>query len=130
MAISDLIEELEAASEGQRSFDAAIGLLLGWKRKVEYEKRDGNGEPVRRVFWVVPSGDDPGRVPHFSTSIEAALLLARAVVPAHVGGVSWDENGRGTAIIDGGPYCEAATPALALCVAALRVKMQKDGDDD
>lgn len=127
MAIIDLISDLENANDGQRSLDAAIGLLLGWKRKVEYVKTDGNGEPVRKVFWIVPSGDDPGRVPYFTTSIEDAFLLAKTISPGHVGGVSWDENGRGTALVGGGSYCEAATPALALCVAALKMKLRKEG---
>lgn len=128
MTIKDLVGELQAASEGQRSFDTAIGLLLGWKRKVEYEKKDDDVQPVRKVLWIVPSSEDPGKVPHFSTSIEAALLLARTVAPSQVGGVSWTEHGTGRAIIGDGPYYEAATPALALCVAALKLKMERGQD--
>ncbi|PND18628.1 hypothetical protein CN934_26855 [Ensifer sp. MMN_5] len=130
MAIADLIADLEKASEGHRSLDAAIGILLGWRRKVEYLKTEEGGEPVRRVFWIVPSGDDPGRVPYFTTSIEDAFLLARTIAPGHTGGVSWDDDGRGTAIVDGGPYCEAATPALALCAAALRAKLEKEEQEE
>ncbi len=129
MAITGLIRELENASAGQRSFDAAIGLLLGWTRKVEHLKTDGGGEAARKVLWIAPLSDEPGNVPHFSTSIEAALLFARTISPNHVGGVSWDEDGRGTAIIEGGPYCVAASPALALCIAALKAKILKEGEE-
>ncbi|QFI69663.1 hypothetical protein EKH55_4789 [Sinorhizobium alkalisoli] len=38
-------------------------------------------------------------------------------------------NGKGTAIINDGPYYHAATPALALCIAALAEKISADGDD-
>lgn len=127
VAIQDLISNLEKAAEGGRAFDVEIGLLMGWRRKVEHVKTDEHGEPERRIFWIVPSGKDPGTVPHYSTSLDAALLLARTVSPGHSGGVSW-VDGKGTAIINDGPYCVAATPALALCVAALRAKLAEDSN--
>lgn len=129
MAIKDVINDLETASQGERSFDAAIGLLVGWKRKVEYVRAAPNDEPQRKVFWVVPSGDESGKVPHFTTSLDAAWLLAKMISPRGTGGVSWDGE-RGTAVVDNGPYSSAATPALALCAAALKTKMQIEEADE
>jgi len=128
MGIKDIIEALESAERGERSLDAAIGLLVGWKRKVEYIKASPSDEPQRKVFWVVPTGDESGKVPHFTTSLDAAWLLAKTVSPGQTGGVSWDGE-QGTAIVGSGPYCSAATPALALCAAALRTKLL-DADDE
>ncbi|MCZ4089315.1 hypothetical protein [Sinorhizobium psoraleae] len=57
MTLKALIERLEAAGRVERIFDGEIGTLLGWRRKVEYVKNDANGEPTKRVFWVVPSSE-------------------------------------------------------------------------
>ncbi|MCA1494657.1 hypothetical protein I6F11_27670 [Ensifer sp. NBAIM29] len=130
MAVRDLIGEIENASAPERHLDSAIGILLGWKRKVEYVKTDEHGEPVRKVFWIVPTGDDYGKVPRFTNSLDAAMMLAREISPDSVGGVSWEKDGQGTAVLGEGPYCRAATPAMALCVAALRAKLAADEDDD
>ncbi|QFI65805.1 hypothetical protein EKH55_0931 [Sinorhizobium alkalisoli] len=35
-------------------------------------------------------------------------------------------EGKGTAVIGGGPYCHGATPAMALCIAALKLKRFRD----
>lgn len=126
MTLKELIERLEDAGRVERIFDGEIGTLLGWRRKVEYLKNDANGEPTKRVFWVVPSSEDPGTVPYFTTSLDAAVDLMNAIAPADVWGVSFAE-GKGTAIIGSGPYCSAPTPAMALCIATLKAKLMRDG---
>ncbi|MDX0498674.1 hypothetical protein CN074_21580 [Sinorhizobium medicae] len=121
MEVDILIARLESAEMGERAMDAAIGRLLGWRKKVEYVKRSDDGAAVKRTLWVVPAGNETGIVPQFTTSIDAAMLLVNEMAADGAGGVSW-ANGKGTAIIGDGPYCVAATPALALCIAALRAK--------
>lgn len=126
MTLNELINRLEAAGRVERIFDGEIGTLLGWRRKVEYLKNDANGEATKRVFWIVPSTDDPGTVPYFTTSLDAAVDLMNAIAPSEVWGVSF-ADGRGTAVIGAGPYCQAPTPAMALCIAALKAKLMRDG---
>ncbi|MDX1017153.1 MULTISPECIES: hypothetical protein [Sinorhizobium] len=127
MAVEDLISDLEKAEAGNRLWDGPIGLVVGWKRKVEYIKADGN-ESARKVIWFLPDGSE-GRVPNFTSSLDAALLLARTVAPNDVWGVSY-AAGRGTAMIGNMRYSEAATPALALCIAALRLKIGRADLDE
>lgn len=122
MTLQELIERLENASKPELAFDGEIATLLGWRRKVEYVKSDSQGEDVKRAFWVVPSGDNPGTVPLFTTSLDAAIELMNTIAPSDQWGVS-DGEGGGAATIDSGPYCLAATPAMALCIAALKTNL-------
>ena len=66
----------------------------------------------------------PGRLVEgqkYTSSVDAAFSLAQLAAPRHVGGVSWEEEGIGTAAINDGPFHRAATPAIALCLAALKL---------
>ena len=89
-----LVAELEKATEGSREFDAAIYIKLQ--------------APL-------------GLIPHYTTSLDAALtlvpegmawtILSGALHAACVGDAS-----------TGNPVTKAATPALALCIAALKAR--------
>lgn len=52
--------------------------------------------------------------------MDTAFALLNAVAPKSVGGVSWVGDDVCTAVLNGGEYCHGATPALAMCVAALK----------
>ncbi|MEY9102024.1 hypothetical protein [Sinorhizobium fredii] len=125
MTIVDLIKDLEEAKGPSRELDAALAILLGYKRKVEQVRDPASGEQTRRSFWIHPGGQDPGRVPQFTALLDDAHLLAETVSPEVALGVSWDESG-GHAKVGNGPYCSAATPAIALCVATLKARFPKD----
>ncbi|MDH3376209.1 MAG: hypothetical protein OEQ39_04475 [Gammaproteobacteria bacterium] len=100
--MKDLIERLEAAESGSRELDANIALSMGGSVK------------------LVP-GPNGAQWPHYTTSIDAALTL----VPE---GWRWQVSGfeaSGEACVDSlaldlERYGAAATPALALVIAALR----------
>lgn len=116
--IEAVIESLRDAKSGSRGLDIEIAQLFGWKRAFT-RVRDEAGHDTRRTLWLVPKTEDPGRVPNYTTSLDAAFDLAQEIAPRHVGGCSW-EDGMGTARIGAkGPYVEAASPALAICIAAL-----------
>ncbi|MBP2233695.1 hypothetical protein J2Z31_000185 [Sinorhizobium kostiense] len=125
MDLNELLPELEKATGPSRILDAAIGRLVGYKRKVEYRKSNRTGGTVRRVFWIVPSGDDFVRMPHFTDSLDAAVELASIIVADRLRGVSW-VNGTATACIDDGAYYHGATPALAICIAVLSARAEAD----
>lgn len=122
MNVQDLIERLSAATGPDRALDGQIAVALGFRKKTE-QFTDESGQAKNRTIWLVPTGDDIARIPHYTASLEAAFILANTVSPDQTGGVSW-VSGKGTAVINDGPYCEAATPPLALCIAALREKLR------
>ncbi|MDE3814292.1 hypothetical protein I7I49_29395 [Sinorhizobium meliloti] len=126
MALPDLILELENAAVPDRRLDTAIALVVGYKRKVEHVTQTPGKEPVRQTLWIMPGGGEQPRVPYYTSSIDAAYELAQTIAPNNAGGCSYD-GGRGRAKINDGQYCHAATPALALCVAALKEKMFQEG---
>ncbi|MCA1439324.1 hypothetical protein I6F07_03605 [Ensifer sp. IC4062] len=124
MAITDLIEEIEALKRPDRDVDVKIALLFGWQRKVEYA---GSGIPSRNVIWYW-QGEASARLPHFTGSIDAALQLLDTVSPRFTGGFSWimhESDKIATTSINDYPHCHAATPALALCAAALKIKQSQ-----
>lgn len=122
MDIQILIDKLKAATGPERALDGQIAEVLGWQKRLEPVIDPKTGESKQRTLWIVPAGDDFGRIPLYTSSLDAAFELAHAVAPDNVGGCTW-EKGKGSARIVGGPYCQAATPILALCVAALTMKM-------
>jgi hypothetical protein len=118
MNVVDVIDILESARVPERMHDGYVGSLFGWRRDVQYVSK-GNNSPVKKVTWLSPSGE-PGIVPSYTTSLEAALQLAETITTMDSWGASW-ENGRGRAVIGNGRPCEALTPAMALCIAALKI---------
>ncbi|PLU09779.1 hypothetical protein CN059_31915 [Sinorhizobium medicae] len=119
MDIADLIRELEQAPGPSRDLDVALAIFLGYRRHVEQAIDPKSGEQTRRSFWVHPGGKDPSRVPAFTASLDDAYLLAQTVAPGVSGGASWD-GACGTARVGDSPYCFAANPPMALCIAVLK----------
>ncbi len=119
MEIRDIIDILEGARAPERMHDGYVGSLFGWRRNVEYLTREGNPVPTKKVTWLSPSGE-PGIVPFYTTSLEAAVELASKIAAMDTWAVAW-ADGKGRAKIGDGPYCEALTPAMALCISALKI---------
>lgn len=125
--MNDLIERIEAASGPDREIDCAIGVAIGrfftlppkWEGgPVGYGYRGADGEERH------PGHGGDQLVPRYTESVDAALTL----VPE---GRSWEltqvvSEGISIAFIwnmfeaGEGDSAEAATPALALCAAALK----------
>ena len=109
-----LADRCEAASGPDRQLDAEIAFATGWR--------------LRDAVWRPPGGEWGAELPPFTAMIDAALTL----VPA-----GWDwrvevERSRRPGAIccqheawrrfPGVTMYGAATPALALCTAALRAQ--------
>ena len=125
-ALAELIARLEVATAGSRELDIAVYEAIGWRRK-QFSKT--------APTWLCPP-DDGKRIaiepfnllPCVTTSIDAALTL----VP---GGYAWMVR-KSQPWDDAHPYHSAyvqltesddnysisATPALALCIAALKAR--------
>lgn len=120
MDTQEVLNRLSSATRGDREIDYMIAEVMGWKKNVQ-TSRDKDGKIKERTLWLVPSGRDMQTVPTYTSNLQDAYRLARDVRPDSVGGCSW-ELGKGTAVIDDGPYFQAATPILALCMAAMYIK--------
>ena len=119
--MTELIAELEAAKEGSRVLDARVhehnAIAPDWEK------------------WLVggmPFGRISDQVPHYTTSLDAALTL----VPEE-----WRVSHAGTSADDGWHFnliarttntetgrCWSNSPALALCIAALRARQAVESD--
>lgn len=119
--MQDLIERLEKANGPDRELDGAIALSLGWT----YQKMKGD----KRAYYRKPGVTDcylRATVPEYTSSLDAALTL----VPVDLG---WDAGQFGdisyATVWSDDRTCpqdryqvEAASPAVALCIAALRAR--------
>lgn len=122
----DLIARLEKASGPDRELANEVLLACGWKIN-EY----GDEGPTRSIEWVNPdpNGIDylDGGQPDPTTSIDAAVTL----VPDGYGWAVNSDRGRCCAnyrhqVTGAKPDfpTSAATPAIALCIAALRARAE------
>ena len=124
---SDLIARLEQATEGSRELDAVTEV-----EKRACEARDTGLTPDQAAQWRhlgdgwVGDYHTKYMAPHYTTSIDAALTLvdtdrfwARIVIDREFGAATLFEHGEQHI---GGATAEAATAALALCIAALKAR--------
>lgn len=123
--LAALIARLEKATGPDRELGNAVLLVSGWTMD---EQGDG---PARSIFWVSPGRDydcyNDGYQPNPTASIDAALTL--------VPDVRWDwsvwhlcghEHGAMIKAPDLSQWsCDkgAITPAIALCIAALKARL-------
>lgn len=121
MSLEEIIEVLKSAETPSRNLDADIATAIGWRRGI------GKAAPGRAVkVWISPTHQEADRVPFYTDDIQHAMDLADFVAPGRKG-VSW-EGGTGFAKINDGPSFQAATPAIALCLAALDALMRNQND--
>lgn len=118
MNIQDLIARLEALQVPSGKLDMELGQLIGYRAKRAAEP-EGTRVGTGVVYWVQPKSQEYGRLPRFTTSVDDALIFANCVEPDHAGGVSWEPSGY-HAKVGNSPYCKGATPAIAICIAALQ----------
>lgn len=116
--MNDLIERIETASGPDRALDHEIYEYLG--------------SPVVRMVSATTHGTDlVNWAPFYTASVDAALTLVPEGRGRDSGGTlwnveAWDGPGvharhvEATAWVCGAPRVHAATPALALCAAALK----------
>ncbi|HEV7436851.1 MAG TPA: hypothetical protein VGO22_18605 [Pseudorhizobium sp.] len=103
VALARIIEALEQAIEPSRELDAEIAFAVG--------------------FNVSGSG---GKIPHYTSDLNAAFGLAKEIAPAAVGGFAWLADGSCTSKLDQDQPSFAANGAMALCCAALKRKIMED----
>ncbi|UYE95746.1 hypothetical protein HAAEEKHM_00026 [Sinorhizobium phage AP-16-3] len=119
MRILEIISEIEASPEPSRHLDAGIALAVGYKKTIENVGTDSSEGIKPKVKWTDPKGKAVASIPYYTLDLNHAYMLAIQVAPDMAAGCSWEKD-EGNARIDNGPYCKAPTPAMALCLAALR----------
>lgn len=124
MSVESLIAKLRSMKGPDRNVELEIAELLGWRRKIEPFIDTKTGERKQRTLWLVPTSNDTANVPFYTSNLFDAYRLAQDLFPGHVGGCSW-EPGMGSARIGAAPICQAASPMIALCIAAL-TELQKN----
>jgi hypothetical protein len=121
-----LADRCEAAEGADRDLDEAIALALGWS---SVPNPTFAGGLVGR--WLLPDGSMTGQIdalPKFTASLDAAMTLVPEGQASAVGTMAFRNDPRKPwACIwseQGEPLwrADAATPALALCAAALRAR--------
>lgn len=118
--MDDLIKKLAEAKEGSRELDADIALFIDWKLSSQKQTTFAlacSTYPGGKLAYV-----EDFHVPQFSTSIGAALTLVPEGWEGTIG-----VNKCNAGIYDKrnptvGFGAVAATPALALCIAALQAR--------
>lgn len=123
MTLTELIAALEAADGPSRELDAQIALAHGWDVVPIREK---GGHTWDRWYRPYMGKRYPVRLPNYTSSIDAALTL----VPEGYGLVIDVAGEYASASIyelrstRAGPFVKPArrTPALALCIAALKAR--------
>lgn len=127
--LSALVARLEAAEVGSRELDEAISDALCVRKTRHFIA----GVPDE--LWLYEfDGHEPSSALRVTQSLDAALALAERVLEGWSWEIRIDESGasvqaapvwwmEGLAAPDeGGVSCEAATPALALCLAVLKAE--------
>lgn len=127
---ADLIDRLEKAAGHDDGLNDAIAVSQGWK------PHRTKVDDLEFTTWTTPSGEKRSLCPWYTSSIDAALALVpegwawrvmqegpfatgRASKPRAELAEPVDEFGPGVGVR---AQVEAATPAIALCIAALKVR--------
>jgi hypothetical protein len=114
MDISKIAREIEQAQKASRFLDSKIAQAVGWSSR--YREQGPNEKP--ELLWFKPGSSKPSKFPNYTSSINDAYVLLLELAPQAAVACSW-EDGSARAQIDGEPSRVGATPAIAVCVAAL-----------
>lgn len=117
MDVRDLISGLESAGQPSRFLDRQIVQIIGWQKATG--PIGGDGRPT--VRWIPPGASKPRRCPLYTLDLHDAYSLAEQIDPDHIGAFV-KEGDMFRAQLEGGPVAYGATPAIALCIAALKLK--------
>lgn len=118
MELQEVVSQLKRLDAPSRRVDGEIAQLLGWTKKTASFSHQQSGEEKQSIVWFPPGTSTEGSIPKFTSSIQDAVNLGQMICPHDVGGFSW-EPGFATARFGDRPIYKAATPAIAICIAAL-----------
>jgi hypothetical protein len=111
-SLTDLIEMLQTAERSSRALDGRIALAVGPQRE-ETDETDADDDR---------DTESPGKLPRYTSSVDAAASFAKSMTTTSEYALSWTPAGRAIAVI-GNKIGIARTPAMALCIAALKTRV-------
>ena len=120
----ELAEKVEALAAPDREVDAGIFAACRPEEVPSPIVESGYGWRFDGQGWWCETGEDARTPrqsiypPRYTASLEAAVDLVPRMAAWRV--TSWPKTGQAAAKCEYGPEVGAATPALALCSAALR----------
>lgn len=106
--MQDLIKRIEAASGPDREINAEILLMIGGKK--------------RGMDWWIEFAYIGRAIPAYTASIDAAMTL---VPEGEIWAIDYLRSPKTVARVGAFNQGSAATPALALCAAALKARQQE-----
>jgi hypothetical protein len=115
--VKNLILKLEQSTGADRGIDFKLARLCGWSVESVVDEAGKS-----RDLWLAPGTSAPGKVPRFTSYLDAARSLADRVLPDQVAAITIDGACRAT--VNDGPTVEGANPALALCLAVLKTAIK------
>ena len=118
MDIEAALRLVLASTGPDRQLDGEIARAVGWSRRTEPVK-DVAGSTSLKTTWYLPDSEDIGRLPFYTTNLQAAYELFEQLCPNRSAGVSWGDGYASAEVSEGSVIERAATPALALCALAL-----------
>ncbi|MCA1439322.1 hypothetical protein I6F07_03595 [Ensifer sp. IC4062] len=116
MGFASLIEDLGNLQAPNRRADERIALAIGMRERRQTFRE--KGEIKEQVYWYLGEKAFP-RIPLFTSSLDAAMVAVEMVAPFTLG-VAFRRFGKGSAVLNEGEHFDAATPAIALCMAVLK----------
>ncbi len=127
--MQSFIERLEEASEPSRGLDAEIFKIAKPVHAKSAYWRAAPGVPDQRTLWKSTLGNKSVQLAalHYTSSVDAALTLVPegwytgAACEDAGGSWSWSLYGKGRNVATASWH---PTPALALCIAALRARKE------
>ncbi|WP_156379926.1 MULTISPECIES: hypothetical protein [unclassified Rhizobium] len=119
MNAEQILHFLRAADGSVPRLNNHLSFIMGYTRVP-------NTDPAikKRATWFDPQGNVVTLIPDFTGSIDAARMFLEAVVQPKAAGFAQRSDGT-FAQIDGYPPVKGATPALALCMAAIEATLAK-----
>ena len=108
MDLRELLVSLRDAKEPSKILDVEIGKIFGYVQNFDRS-------------WVSPQSEALDILPRFTADLDDAALLT-AGLPC---GASWEVD-KGSARVGDGKYFQAASPAIALCIASVLAKAEAD----
>lgn len=115
MRLLILLKKLETISGPDLSINQEIAEIMGWKQQATGDK----------IVWLQPEADISSRIPNYTGNLQDAFSLISQLSPESRSGLGW-EGGLGSAKIGNNPPATARTPAIAACIAAIRLKKDQD----
>jgi hypothetical protein len=121
-ALKSALSNLARVKDPDRALDVEIAVLLGWRSESEdYTNRDG--ERLTRHTWYNERGE-LDKVPRFTWNIDVALRLAERFSSEIEGGFGWEPGEASAQFMNNKPVI-AATPAIAICMQALLLRLRQ-----